>query len=381
MPLSNPENWRGKALLGGYHDQPEKEQAALRIALGAVALVLYIGYTLMHPTATNIATVAMVALYVLFGVLSYVVLLLQPRRSMWRLAVTTCVDQGMVIAALAIGGRSALPLLFVVFWFLVGAGCRYGKGPLALSCAVTVFGMSALMGVEPWWMANRPAGIGLVLGVAATSLYLYVLVDRLERRAATDALTGLQNRSSLDRSIERAQATLKMQGGHAALLLIDLDGFKEVNDSFGHAVGDELLLHFARMLARDGQRGDTIARLGGDEFVVLSVTAQTRVQARTLANAIHANLEGMRQIAGHPVSISASIGICMLDGGARDGPDNSDVRSVMKQADRAMYLAKELGKKRTAFADELAQNDASMNAESPVRTPSRSRTSVLRQRR
>ncbi|WP_354679438.1 diguanylate cyclase domain-containing protein, partial [Cupriavidus plantarum] len=112
--------------------------------------------------------------------------------------------------------------------------------------------------------------------------------------------------------------------------------------------------------------------LGGDEFVVLSVTAQTRVQARALASMIHAMLDGMRQVGGHAVTISASIGICMLDG-ANTREDN-DVRTVMKQADRAMYLAKELGKKRTAFADELAQNDASMNQ------PPRTRSAVLRQR-
>lgn len=372
MSLSNPESWRGKALFGDYQDQPEKEQATLRIALGAVALLLYVFYALIHPSAAGFATMAMVALYVVFGVASYVLLLVQKRRSVWRLAATTCVDQGMVIAALLIGGRAALPLLFVVFWFLVGAGCRYGKGPLALSCAVSVFGMSALMGVEPWWIANRPAGIGLVLGVVATSFYLYVLVDRIERRAATDALTGLWNRASLDRAIERAITSLKLQGGQAALLLIDLDGFKDVNDTFGHAVGDELLLQFARELVRQARRGDTIARLGGDEFVVLSLAAQTRGQARALASAIHAYLDTLHQIGGHEVSISASIGICMLEAG-RAG-EEPDVRSVMKQADRAMYLAKELGKKRTAFADDLARNDASIG------TP-RARTAVLRQRR
>lgn len=371
MLLSNPESWRGKALLGGYQDQPEREQAALRIALGAVALLLYVGYTLLHPTTATIATMAMVALYVLFGIASYVVLVIRPGRSVLRLAITTCVDQGMVIAALLIGGRSALPLLFVVFWFLVGAGCRYGKGPLALSCAVTVFGMSALMGVEPWWIANRPAGVGLVLGVVATSFYLYVLVDRIERRAATDALTGLWNRSSLDRAIERACATLKLQGGQGALLLIDLDGFKEVNDSFGHAVGDELLLQFAHALTRQAQRGDTIARLGGDEFVVLSLSAQTRSQARAIASAVHGYLESVRQINGHALSISASIGICMLD--AIGAGEEADVRSLMKQADRAMYLAKELGKKRTAFADELARNDANINVP-------RTRSSILKHR-
>jgi diguanylate cyclase (GGDEF)-like protein len=126
------------------------------------------------------------------------------------------------------------------------------------------------------------------------------------------------------------------------------------------------------MLARGAPRGDTIARLGGDEFVVLSTTAQTRGQARALAGTIHASLDGMRQVSGNAVTISASIGICMLDGA--NTRDDNDVRSVMKQADRAMYLAKELGKKRTAFADELAQNDANMNQ------PPRARSAVLRHR-
>ncbi|WP_156954402.1 GGDEF domain-containing protein [Paraburkholderia acidipaludis] len=179
---------------------------------------------------------------------------------MLRLTLATFADQAVLMTALAVGGEAALPLLWVVFWFLVGAGCRYGRSMLALSCVVAFCGFAGLTHWQPWWRANVAAGAGLMLSVAATSLYLAVLVYRLEKQAATDPLTGLSNRARLEQAIVRTLAVRGAGAVHAALLLIDLDGFKEVNDDHGHAVGDELLRSFAITLASQMRRGDTLAR-------------------------------------------------------------------------------------------------------------------------
>lgn len=288
------------------------------------------------------------ALYVLFGFASWLAIRLQPGKSPLRLITTTLVDQGMAIAALALGGRAALPLLFVVFWFLVGAGCRYGKRPLILSCTVAVAGFIGLMMNEPWWIMNRQVGVGLLLAVVATSFYLFVLVNKLERRAATDPLTGLLNRTSLVQAVGHAHGSPRQQNGQVGLLVIDLDGFKDVNDSFGHAAGDEMLRRFAGELSRMSRRGDAVARLGGDEFVVFARSLLNEADALAIAERIHAAIETINVTIGLPVRVTASIGICLYPEQRR--PRMLDVGQALQRADRAMYAAKARGRSQTVFA-------------------------------
>jgi diguanylate cyclase (GGDEF)-like protein len=350
------QSWSGQGVFGAFQKDPEREQALLRITLGTVVLFAYVAAAAAFHSQAVWATSGAVALYVVFGAATYLAAAHGPARSMLRLTLATFADQAVLLTALAIGGEVALPLLWVVFWFLVGAGCRYGRGMLALSCAVALAGFAGLMHWQPWWRANAAAGAGLMLSVAATSLYLAVLVYRLEKQAATDPLTGLSNRARLEQAIARTLAARGPGAGHAALLLIDLDGFKEVNDDHGHAVGDELLRGFAMTLARQMRRGDTLARLGGDEFVVLAHHIHDRADALTAAGRIHAILGDIRTVGGHPVAISGSIGVCMLAEGT--GAIPLDARALMRAADSAMYRAKARGNGRTAFADAAGMEQA-----------------------
>ncbi|MFP6561567.1 diguanylate cyclase [Paraburkholderia sp. B3] len=343
------QSWSGQGVFGAFQKNPEKEQALLRITLGTVVLFAYLVAAEASHSKETWATSGAVALYVVFGAATWLATTLRPARSVLRLTLATFADQVVLMTALAVGGEAALPLLWVVFWFLVGAGCRYGRSMLALSCAVAFCGFAGLTHWQPWWRANVAAGAGLMLSVAATSLYLAVLVYRLEKQAATDPLTGLSNRARLEQAIGRTLAVRGAGAVHAALLLIDLDGFKEVNDDYGHAVGDELLRSFAITLTHQMRRGDTLARLGGDEFVVLAHRIHDRAGALAQAAKIHAILSDIRTIGGYPVAISGSIGVCMLAEGTGDVP--RDARTVMRAADGAMYRAKSRGNGQTAFAD------------------------------
>jgi diguanylate cyclase (GGDEF)-like protein len=306
------QSWSGQGVFGAFQKDPEREQALLRITLGTVVLFAYVAAAAAFHSQAVWATSGAVALYVVFGAATYLAAAHGPARSMLRLTLATFADQAVLLTALAIGGEVALPLLWVVFWFL--------------------------------------------LSVAATSLYLAVLVYRLEKQAATDPLTGLSNRARLEQAIARTLAARGPGAGHAALLLIDLDGFKEVNDDHGHAVGDELLRGFAMTLARQMRRGDTLARLGGDEFVVLAHHIHDRADALTAAGRIHAILGDIRTVGGHPVAISGSIGVCMLAEGT--GAIPLDARALMRAADSAMYRAKARGNGRTAFADAAGMEQA-----------------------
>ena len=137
--------------------------------------------------------------------------------------------------------------------------------------------------------------------------------------------------------------------GTSALLLIDLDGFKEVNDTYGHATGDLLLQNFATLLTRRMRKTDAVARLGGDEFVVLARHVPDRAAVLTVAESIHAILAAITSVGDRPVNVSASIGACMIHGDAQN--QTRDIATLMRAADRAMYRAKTLGQGQTVFAE------------------------------
>ncbi|MCC8405592.1 GGDEF domain-containing protein [Paraburkholderia sp. MMS20-SJTN17] len=342
----------GEAFLKGLSGQPEKEQAVLRVFLGSLVVVAYLAVWVGHRSSDVYATLLVVAAYVLFGIATWVAATVAVTRAPMRLLLTTFADQALIMAALAVGGTAALPMLWVVFWFLTGAGCRYGHRMLAVSCCAALIGLAGLMHWQPWWRANVTAGLGVAFSVVAMSLYLAVLVHRLERQAATDPLTGLFNRLRLEQAILRTLSAAADDAGTTAILLIDLDGFKKVNDSFGHAVGDELLRSFAKALERRMRPGDTLARLGGDEFVVLARRVHGKQDALAIADRVHAIFSDLDNVAGYPVAVSCSIGICMVPKAA--GSPRSDVRTLMRAVDSAMYRAKGRGLGKTEFVDNEA---------------------------
>ncbi|RFU48594.1 diguanylate cyclase [Paraburkholderia sp. DHOC27] len=348
--------WHGPTVIGIYETQPEKEQAVFRTILGSLALLAYAIVAVPHLNAARINTMLVMAVYVAYGALTWLTVRVHPRTSLPRLMLTTILDQCLVFTALALGGRAALPLLFIVFWFLVGAGCRYGKRPLILSCAISVAGLTGLMIWQPWWQHNYPAGAALLLAVVASSLYLFVFVNKLERRAATDPLTGLLNRASLERTVGQTQPLAKPANSTDALFVIDLDGFKKVNDSFGHSAGDDLLQQFAQALLALSRRGDAVARLGGDEFVVFARQVAGHTGATAIAERIHVATESIRFAAGNPVNVSASIGVYLRAEAART--QKLDVTRAFRLADYAMYSAKARGPRQTVFADEWAQMES-----------------------
>ncbi|SAK91851.1 GGDEF domain-containing protein [Caballeronia ptereochthonis] len=348
---------RAYAYAWSGHRNPEREQATLRVWMGAAVLLAYGVFAWLHPSHDASLVTRLIALYVAYGAMTLLVVSRMSAPSLARLTVTTIADQALLGLALAAGGATALPLLWVVFWFLIGSGCRYGKRTLAVSCVTALIVVVALGIWQPWWSANLPAAIGLGLSVLGASVYLSVLVDRLgnanrdlARQASTDPLTGLSNRYALEQIVNRAMhAPEADDNGATALLLIDLDGFKEVNDTYGHAVGDMLLQSFAQLLARRMRKTDTIARLGGDEFVVLAHQVRDRGAVLSVADSIHSALSTITSVQERPVSVSASIGACLLS--SATAARRADMSAVLRAADRAMYRAKSLGEGKTVFAE------------------------------
>ena len=159
----------------------------------------------------------------------------------------------------------------------------------------------------------------------------------LNHLANHDALTGLPNRRFLRSYLEQALPARSTEGG-LAVLLLDLDNFKAINDSYGHNVGDELLVEVAQQLKKFvGPRG-IVARLGGDEFVIVLSEAVTRDVAASAADALLRVLTVPLRVAGRVISTSVSIGVTLFP------EDSGDLESVLRNADLAMYEAKEAGR-------------------------------------
>ena len=174
---------------------------------------------------------------------------------------------------------------------------------------------------------------------------------KLDYLAYYDALTGLCNRSLFHETLKRALAQASDSGMLVALLCIDLDLFKNVNDTLGHAIGDELLRQFGLRLARCVRTQDTVGRLGGDEFALILPMQKGKDNAVLVANTIRDALREAFDLRGHEVTVTASIGITIH-------PDDAgDAETLMKYADTAMYGAKQAGRNTFRFFT------AQMNAE------------------
>ncbi|MBY0366629.1 MAG: EAL domain-containing protein [Proteobacteria bacterium] len=167
------------------------------------------------------------------------------------------------------------------------------------------------------------------------------------QQARVDALTQLPNRRSLRERIERALAQLDIRGEQLAVMFVDLDHFKEVNDSLGHDVGDALLVQVAeRLQARmptDGASTGVVARMGGDEFTVLLAARDAEAASRQVGQALLDAMSAAFEVAGERVYVSASIGVSLAP---RDG---REIEALFKHADLALYEAKGAGRNRMSL--------------------------------
>lgn len=177
--------------------------------------------------------------------------------------------------------------------------------------------------------------------------------ERIRQLAHHDALTGLPNRLHLGIALEQALAIARREGGELALLFIDLDRFKHINDTLGHNVGDELLIEVAKRLKSCLRESDLVARLGGDEFVVLAQGANAAFAAQYIAEKILDRFTTPFRLAGHDLRSSPSIGISLYPN------DGADTETLMKNADTAMYHAKARGRNTYQFYDATMNQAAS----------------------
>ena len=177
--------------------------------------------------------------------------------------------------------------------------------------------------------------------------------SELIRQATHDGLTGLPNRILLLRTTADALDRIRGTRGHVALLFLDLDKLKDVNDNAGHDVGDALLAQVANRVAHATRPADVIARIGGDEFVVLCNGSIDEHSALELAERVRLALTGKIMIRGVEVELTVSVGVALADSAQLDGVPSADgALTLLRHADAAMYTAKRRGRSRVELYTE-----------------------------
>ncbi len=304
----------------------------LAIPVTIIGTVSIVGYLYAIPAFYGPASATKMAINtaVCFACLGLTILLSRPRGRLVRLVTTD--DPGGILL------RRLLPLAVGVPLLLGWLHLRsVNDGLLSVR-------------VSTWWFVALTAGIFALLIVRVAGRLSAFATDRellgveLERLANEDALTGLWNRRRFDEELAQQVSRCRRYGEQAGLIVLDLDGFKQINDSLGHHAGDELIRHVAGRLALRLRTSDGVGRLGGDEFGILLPSTSSDEAVRTAALIAGWLRRQPAEIAGERIPVTASVGVAFLGG------KSADAATAMIAADRSMYEAKTANRDQRADA-------------------------------
>jgi diguanylate cyclase len=309
-----------------------------RTRLFTAGAVMGIGVAAMHYTGMRAMDMSPPITYTPWEMaLSVVIAIVASIAALW-LAFTlrTAEQENLVIKRLGAAMIMALAITGMHYTGMDAANFAAASRCLAvhtidanwLALVVTVSSLTVLIGTLA------------LLGFQTSSLFLSLkrANRQLQYLGTHDALTNLPNRQQLSLQIERALSTCGHDGSSFAVLFIDLDGFKSINDTLGHRVGDELLRVCADRLGQELRAADMVARFGGDEFVVVLDGPADASAAEAVASGVLRRLGQELVVSGVPLRVSASIGIAVYP------HDGASVEALLHSADAAMYCAKQSGR-------------------------------------
>jgi diguanylate cyclase (GGDEF)-like protein len=187
-------------------------------------------------------------------------------------------------------------------------------------------------------ISERQSGVGRYVATFSDITRRKEVEDKLRHRASTDPLTELPNRALFFDRLQQSMSQAERYAQTFALLYVDLDHFKEVNDSLGHAAGDQLLIETARRLQQAVRESDTVARLGGDEFAIILTQVQGQSEVEEVAKRIVDDLASPFKLDAGIAHVSGSIGIAIWPNGGQD------TDTLTHNADLALYKAKASGR-------------------------------------
>jgi diguanylate cyclase (GGDEF)-like protein len=340
----------------------EQAQAFARIVIVGLLTLLYLGHGLLGGSFLYFA---IGCAYLTISVVHVVVVRRWPDRFLWRRYLSIVADLGMTgytVHELGIAGLGFYPLFL---WIVVGNGLRFGIHHLRVATIVGLLALFIPTYVTGIALSHPGVVIGLLAGLLLMPKFFMVMIERLaeanaalkeerdraEFMAKHDRLTGLPNRAMLEEHMQVAIAKARRNRTLAAVVFIDLDSFKAINDNFGHHVGDQLLVEVANCLKLHVREGDTVSRLGGDEFVVL-------IEDLVDATEVAAVIERVFRCVGRYYRIGDYQTYVTWSGGVAIYPqDGGDAQTLIKHADTAMYQAKGAGANQMRLYDSAMSQD------------------------
>lgn len=281
----------------------------------------------------------------------FTLIIIWPQASPSRRVLTIMLDFGAASYLMYVLEDKALPFFALYLWVTIGYGLRYGTHYLYTAMAISIVSFSIVFINSTYWIGQRGFSIGLLIGLVALPLYfsrllkqlndqnneLKKLYEQMARHATHDSLTRLPNRKHFYDHLAETIASAERDKKTFAVLYLDLDGFKTINDALGHAVGDQLIENTARRLEQCVRKGDLVARVGGDEFVVL-LRDIISLDVSKVAEKITQTLSEPFVIAAKTLCITTSIGVATYP------QDGTDSNALLHNADSAMYETKRSGK-------------------------------------
>lgn len=344
-----------RTVLERFRNRPdtEHEQAVVRIALlypYAAAFTVY-GFLTGH---WYIESVLGALLHLILAPVALVWIYLRPGISHSRRLLYTVLDR-VVTGCQLIQNDPFLQTAYpVLLWVDVGNGARFGHRYHIISTTISAAVWLFVINTNPFWQGTGMTAFGYALlgGIVFLPFYVRLFHRRLEetnnrlsatcgqltRLATHDPLTGLANRSHLYERLNEALSAARRHRRRLAILYIDLDNFKDINDRIGHHAGDRALCAAAEVFRKHTRKGDTVARVGGDEFIVVFAEIATGSLA-------HVGESLCAALAAHPLALTASIGIAVF-------PEcGMTMDELIHSADAAMYRAKQAGRNRCVVAD------------------------------
>ena len=337
-------------------DQPrpiteERSQARARVFFSVLAFLYLCLLSLYKPEAIQVPLLWLLLIPV--AVFGYALTQLcyldhASRFSRWRQRLTITLDITVSCFAMAAAGEWGAVWYPLILWIVVGHGMRFGLSYMQFAIGVAVPCFAAALSFSDYWSQNRLAGVGLLLGIIILPAFFSTLLRRLhdvngqlelelERTAHLanhDSLTGLANRLRFYRRLENEVNRAQRGNQQFAILFMDLDRFKAVNDQYGHDAGDKLLIEVAQRIRKVVRNTDLAARLGGDEFGFITVAAENTIGADRLKQRLEEAIGAPYHINGNDILIGTSIGI------ARFPENGDDIDNLLNYSDHTMYQLK-----------------------------------------
>jgi len=245
------------------------------------------------------------------------------------------------------GHRDRMPILVLD----EGGGRAESLLALPLRAGDKNLGALVLMGARGAFDATVLRVLGILANQAAAALATIRLLERNKQLAIRDGLTGLYNRRAFDEALVQAIAREDRRQGHLAVLLLDLDHFKKLNDTYGHQAGDAALRNAAAILQGHLRKGDLAARYGGEEFVVILPGTKEKGASKLADRVRQAIADAHLVFEGARISVTTSLGMAVWPG------DGKDSEQILSAADQALYAAKQGGRNRVVAASSAGASE------------------------